>query len=82
MNQMGQYLVVKRTKEKDEQFTVIDAMSLDEAHAIFKVRHKDDQDAMEEGETFFIFEVEGNLEFDENNRIAFPKRDMTIIQKW
>lgn len=37
MNQIKQYYVVRRIKEKDEQFEVIDALSLDEANAIFEV---------------------------------------------
>lgn len=82
MNQMQTYYVVKRTKEKDEEFTVIDAMSLDEASAIFGVRNNADKEAMEEGEAFYIFQVNGQLMFDENQRLVFPKGNMSIINKW
>lgn len=34
---MSRYYVVRRTKEKDEEFAVIDALSLDEANAIFQL---------------------------------------------
>ena len=34
---MNHYFVVRRTKEKDEEFAVIDALSLDEANAIFQL---------------------------------------------
>ncbi|WP_202630969.1 hypothetical protein [Pallidibacillus pasinlerensis] len=34
---MNHYYVVRRTKEKDEEFAVIDALSLDEANAIFQL---------------------------------------------
>ena len=81
MNQMEQYVVVCRTREKDEQFTLIDALSLDEANAIFEVRHEVDKEAMEEGEAFFIFQEDEALTFDENNRIVFPSGGMAIIHK-
>lgn len=81
MNKMEQYFVVRRTQEKDEQFTWIDAMSLDEANAIFEVRHEADKEAMEEGEAFFIFQEDEALTFDENNRIVFPSGGMAIIHK-
>ena len=64
MNQMVKYYVIKRTARNDEQFTVIDAMSLDEANAIFLVRHERDTDAMKKGEEFLIFEADEKLEID------------------
>lgn len=81
MNQIQPYYVVRRTKEKDEQFALIDAMSLDEANAIFEVRHKDDKESMVEGEAFFIFGADEELKFDENNRVVFPKGKMANIHK-
>jgi hypothetical protein len=81
MNQMKTYYVVRRTKEKDEQFTMIDALSLDEANAIFEVRHKADKEAMKEGEAFLIFEADEALGFDKNNRVVFPSGKMAIIHK-
>ncbi|MFZ0579490.1 MAG: hypothetical protein WAM41_18475 [Psychrobacillus psychrotolerans] len=81
MNQMEQYVVVSRTREKDEQFTLIDAMSLDEANAIFEVRHEANKESMEEGEAFFIFQEDEVLTLDENNRVVFPSGGMAIIHK-
>lgn len=81
MNQMKPYYVVRRTKEKDEQFAMIDALSLDEANAIFEVRHEADKEAMEQGEAFYIFQATEQLTFDENNRIKFPPGRMAIIHK-
>lgn len=81
MNQILTFYVVKRAKEKDEQFTAIDAMSLDEANAIFEVRHEADKESMVEGEAFFIFEADEDLRFDENNRVVFPRGKMASIHK-
>ncbi|WP_238985132.1 hypothetical protein [Bacillus kwashiorkori] len=81
MNQMETYYVVRRTEKKDEEFAVIDAMSLDEARAIFEVRHKSDKEAMTEGEAFYIYQANEQLTFDENNRIKFPSGRKAIIQK-
>lgn len=81
MNQIETYYVVRRTKEKDEQFAVIDAMSLDEANAVFEIRHEFNKEAMKEGEAFYIFEADEQLTFDENNRIKFPSGRMAIIHK-
>ncbi|TXL68098.1 hypothetical protein FHP05_00140 [Cerasibacillus terrae] len=83
---MQQYFVVRRTKEKDEQFAVIDAMSLAEAKAIFKVRYDDFDITNEEmkEEDFFIFKADGELKYDENNRILLAEivGGMAIISKW
>lgn len=81
MSQMKEYVVVRSREEKDEKFTSIHAMSLDEASAIFKVRHKAEEDAMEVGEAFYIFQAEEQLTFDENHRLVSPTGDMCIIQK-
>lgn len=82
MNQMETYYVVRRTEKKDEKFAVIDAMSLDEARAIFEVRHNADKEAMTEGEAFYIFQATDMLMFDEKHRLVFPKGSMSIIEKW
>ncbi|MGY0694083.1 hypothetical protein ACW2QC_15095 [Virgibacillus sp. FSP13] len=85
MNQMEQYFVVRRTEEKDEQFAVINAMSLAEAKAIFKVRYDDFDITNEEmkEETFFIFKADGELKYDEINRVLLTEvGDMTIISRW
>lgn len=79
---METYYVVRRTEKKDEEFAVIDAMSLDEARAIFEVRHKADKEAMTEGEAFYIFQTNEMLMLDENHRLVFPKGLMSIIEKW
>ncbi|WP_254119014.1 hypothetical protein [Bacillus sp. FJAT-29790] len=81
MNQMEMYYVVRRTNEKNEQFTVINAISLDEANAIFEIRHKADMEAMKEGEAYFIFEADEALKFDEYNQAVFPSGRMAIIHK-
>ncbi len=78
---MKEYVVVISREEKDEKVTSIHAMSLDEASAIFKVRHKAEEDALEVGEALYIFQAEEQLTFDKNQRIVFPKGDMCIIQK-
>ncbi|SES06866.1 hypothetical protein SAMN04487944_1172 [Gracilibacillus ureilyticus] len=86
MNQMEQYFVVRRTEEKDEQFAVIDAMSLAEAKAIFKVRYDEFDITNEEikEETFFIFKLDGDLKYDENNRVLLSEvvGDMAITSRW
>ncbi|MGY0694082.1 hypothetical protein ACW2QC_15090 [Virgibacillus sp. FSP13] len=81
MNQMEKFYVIKRTIGKDEQFTVIYALSLDEADAIFLVRHKEDKDAMKKGEEFLIFEADKELKFDENNRAELPTKGEMIIHR-
>ncbi|MUK88193.1 hypothetical protein GMD78_07275 [Ornithinibacillus sp. L9] len=78
---MEKFYVIKRTIGKDEQFIVIDAMSLDEADAIFLVRHKGDKDAMKKGEEFLVFEANGELKFDENNRVELPIKGEMMIHK-
>lgn len=67
---------------KDEEFAVIDAMSLDEANVIFGVRYKNNKELMEAGEAFYIFQANEKLMFDENHRLVFPKGSMSIIEKW
>ncbi|KPH76582.1 hypothetical protein AFL42_05660 [Oceanobacillus caeni] len=83
---MEQYFVVRRTEEKDEQFAVIDAMSLAEARAIFKVRYDEFDITNEEikEETFFIFKLDGDLKYDENNRVLLSEvvGDMAITSRW
>ncbi|MFB4472739.1 hypothetical protein [Virgibacillus sp. SK37] len=81
MNQMEKFYVIKRTTGKDEQFTVIDAMSLDEADAIFLVRHERDKDAMNKGEEFLIFQADGELKFDENNRVVLPTKGEMMLHR-
>lgn len=81
MNQMERYYVVSSTEEKDEEFAVIDAMSLDEANAIFEVRHKATKDGLQEGESFYIIQSDGSPVFDENNRLVFPKGKMAFIHR-
>lgn len=85
MNQMEQYIVVRRTKEKDEQFAVIDAMSLAEAKAILKVRYDNfdiNNEEMQE-EDFFIFKADGEIKYDENNRVVLKEVGaMIIISMW
>ncbi|TXL68099.1 hypothetical protein FHP05_00145 [Cerasibacillus terrae] len=78
---MEKFYVIKRTTGKDERFTVIDAMSLDEADAIFLVRHEEDKDAMKKGEEILIFEADGDLKFDENNRVVLPTKGEMIIHR-
>lgn len=78
---MNQYYVVSRTSEQDEQFAVIDALSLDEADAIFRVRFKDYEETMQKGEAFYIFQASDDLKYDENNRVEFPKGKMAAIHK-
>jgi hypothetical protein len=78
---MNQYYVVRRIKEKDEKFAVIDALSLDEANAIFEVRYKDFKETMQKGEAFFIFQANEPLTFDENHQVVFPKGRMAMIHK-
>lgn len=78
---MNRYYVVRRIKEKDEEFAVIDALSLDEANAIFEVRYKDFKETMQKGEAFFIFQANEPLTFDENHQVVFPKGRMAMIHK-
>lgn len=82
MSQMEKYYVVKRTKERDVEFAVIDAMSLQEANAIFEIRHESDKAVMEEGEAFYIFQANKNLKFDKNLRLVFPEGPMGVLEKW
>lgn len=81
MIQIEKYYVVKRTKEKDELYSTIDAASLEEVNAIFHIRYKEEINKMQEGEAFYIFSEKGKLEFDEDHRLIFPDIDMTGIQK-
>ncbi|MED3665527.1 hypothetical protein ABEP13_03440 [Geobacillus stearothermophilus] len=78
---MNQYYVVRRVKGRDEEFAVIDALSLDEANAIFEVRYKTFKENMEKGEAFFIFQTDGPLTFDEDHQVKFPRGRMAIIHK-
>ncbi|TRM10689.1 hypothetical protein FH966_02580 [Lentibacillus cibarius] len=78
---MNQYYVVRRTKEKDEQFAVIDALSLDEADAIFKVRYKGYEETMQKGEAFYVFQSSEPLTYDENSRVVFPSGRMAVTHK-
>lgn len=68
MNQIQTYYVVLRTKEKDEQFTMIDAMSLDEAIAIFEIRHKVDKESMTEG---CFVRSRSHIQFNINDCISY-----------
>lgn len=81
MSQMEKYYVVISMEERDELFATIDAMSLDEANAIFKIRYQEDIERFGEV-TFYIFSEKGKLEFDKNNRLIFPKVELNSIHKW
>ncbi|MGG3854201.1 hypothetical protein ABET36_07220 [Caldifermentibacillus hisashii] len=72
------YYVVRSVKEGDELFATIDAMSLDEANAIFQIRYKEELDQLGEV-TFYIFSAKEELQFNENNRLIFPEVGMNII---
>ncbi|MBT2641739.1 hypothetical protein J7I80_05850 [Bacillus sp. ISL-41] len=76
---MQQYDVVRSTGERDEKIAVIDALSLEEAHAIAKVRF---QESIKAGETLYTFQSVGTLKFDENDRFILPQGQMMSIQKW
>lgn len=81
MSQMEKYYVVISMEERDELFATIDAMSLDEANAIFKIRYQEDIERFGEV-TFYIFSGKEELQFDKNNRLIFPKVEMSSIHKW
>lgn len=79
MNQnQATYYVVRRVIERDELFATIDAMTLNEANAIFKIRFKEELQRLGEA-IFYIFSAEEKLRFGDENRIIFPKVDMNII---
>lgn len=80
MIQIEKYYVVRRTKEKDELYPMIEAASLDEVNAIFHIRYKEEINKMRKGDAFYIFSEKGKLQFDENNRLVFPDVDMTGLQ--
>ena len=65
MIQIEKYYVVRRTKEKDELYSTIEAASLDEVNAIFHIRFKEEIIKMQKGDAFYIFSEKGELEFDE-----------------
>jgi len=73
---MESYYVVKCTKEKDELFTVIDAESLEEVQAIFRIRYKEEVEKMGSGDSFYFFSAKEELKFDESNRLIFPDGGM------
>lgn len=79
---MSRYYVVRRTKEKDEEFAVIDALSLDEANASLKCVIKILKKPCKKGEAFFIFQANEPLTFDENHQVVFPKGRMAMIHKF
>lgn len=81
MSQLKKYYVVRRTNQKDEEFAVIHALSLEEANVIFKVRYSADKETMKEGEAFLIFEAHEVLSFDNNSRGVFPSGEKVIIHK-
>lgn len=78
MFQTVKYYVVRSVKERDELFATIDAMSLDEANAILKIRYKEELDQVGE-RTFYIFSAKESLQFDENNRLIDPKAEMINV---
>ncbi len=58
-------------------------MSLAEANAIFKVRYDDFDNPEMKEEDLFIFKADGELKYDENNRVILTEvGDMTMISKW
>lgn len=80
MIQLEKYYVVRCTKEKDKLYSTIDAASLEEVHAIFRIRYEEEISQMKEGDAFYIFSEKGKVEFDENNRFILPDDvDMTGI---
>lgn len=81
MNQLEPYYVVRRTKDKDEQFAMIDALSLDEADAIFKVRYKGYEESMKAGDAYYVFQANELPVFDESHRIIFPRGEVIIHKK-
>ncbi|SOB90529.1 hypothetical protein SAMN05880501_101175 [Ureibacillus xyleni] len=76
---MYQYYIIRSTDEQDEKVGVIDSFSLEEAHAVAKVRF---QDSMNAGETLHTFQANETLSFDENHRLNFPKGEMRSLSKW
>lgn len=76
---LKQYYVIRSTDCRDERLGVVDALSLEEAHAIVKVRF---QESMQKGETLHTFQIVEPLSFDENHRLIFPDVAMMSIGKW
>ncbi|MDH2882511.1 hypothetical protein [Bacillus cytotoxicus] len=72
---MGQYFVVRSTEEYDVELGVVEARSLQEARNLV-MEHS--QETMEAGETFFIFFKKGEIQFDKNKRVIFPKEGKMI----
>lgn len=77
--EVNQYYIIRSTDEKDEKVDEIAALSLEEAHAIAKVRF---QVFMNSGETLHTIQANETLSFDENHRLNFPKGEMMSLSKW
>lgn len=72
---MSRYYVVRRTKEKDEEFAVIDALSLDEANAIFEVRYKDFKETMQKRRGILYFSSKRTIDvwWESSGRVSKRK---------
>lgn len=75
---MNQYYVVLRKKEKDELKDVIDALSLEEAFAIAKVRYGEE---MRGKEGLFVFSAKEPITFDKNHRFNNSDGDIKVSIK-
>ncbi|TMN21877.1 hypothetical protein [Lentibacillus cibarius] len=76
---MKQYYMVRTSDEKDEELGVVDALSLEEAHAIAKVRY---QGKMNSGESLHVFQANEPLTFDAKNRFVFPAGEMMSVTRF
>lgn len=82
MTNLQNYAVIHRTEEQDVAIASIAAMSLEEAKAIFDVRHAGEKEAMENGEVMVIAEIEGEPVFDGNKRLIVTSGNMYMIHKF
>ncbi|TMN21840.1 hypothetical protein [Lentibacillus cibarius] len=73
---MKEYCVIRSTKNRDYQETVIEANSMDDARE--KVR-KHYVNKLLEKESFIVFPVANHLGFNELNRLIFPDGDVVIL---
>lgn len=79
---MKKFEVVKQLAEKDVHVASIKADSLEEAQKIVDNRYRKEKEAMKRGEVMIVAEVEGDIVFDENNRLIVTSSNMNLFYKF
>lgn len=79
---MQKFAIVKREEEKDLLIGTIEALSFEQAEKVADQKYGKEKQSLQRGEAWLIVELEGNVVFDEKNRVVNLTGNMDIFYKF